>query len=90
MAGQHIAKTQTWPVSIQLKKAGQQKASWPVSIKHFFAKHQLTLLLGRSQHVDPLLANNKEDPLLLQIEENLKRNRQVICHLLEEKATTIN
>ena len=53
MAGQHIAKTQKWPVSIQLKKVGQQKASWPVSIKHFFAKHQLTLLLGRSQHVDP-------------------------------------
>ena len=53
MAGQHIAKTQTWPVSIQLKKASQQKASWPVSIKHFFAKHQLTLLQGRSQHVDP-------------------------------------
>ena len=44
MAGQHIAKTQKWPVSIQLKKAGQEKASWPVSIKHFFAKHQLTLL----------------------------------------------
>jgi hypothetical protein len=32
MAGQHIAKTQKGPVSIQLKKAGQQKASWPVSI----------------------------------------------------------
>ena len=32
MAGQHIAKTQKRPVSIQLKKAGQQKASWPVSI----------------------------------------------------------
>ena len=44
MAGQHIAKTQTWPVSIQLKKAGQQNASWPVSIKHFLAEHQLTLL----------------------------------------------
>ena len=44
MAGQHIAKTQKWPVSIHLKKVGQQKACWPVSIKHFFAKHQLTLL----------------------------------------------
>ena len=55
MVGQHIAKTQKWPVSIQLKKAGQEKASWPVSIKHFFAKHQLTLLLGRSQHVDPFI-----------------------------------
>ena len=55
MAGQHIAKTQQWPVSIQLKQAGQQKASWPVSINHFFAEHQLTLLKGRSQHVDPHL-----------------------------------
>ena len=55
MAGQHIAKTQKWPVSIQLKKAGQQKASWPVSIKYFFAKYQLTILKGRSQHVDPNL-----------------------------------
>ena len=53
MAGQQIAKTQQWSVSIEQKKVGQQKASWPVSIKHFFAKHQLTLLLGRSQHVDP-------------------------------------
>ena len=31
MAGQLIAKTQTWPVRIQLKKAGQQKASWPAA-----------------------------------------------------------
>ena len=44
MAGQHIAKTQKWPVSIHLKKAGQQKACGPVSIKQFFAKHQLTEL----------------------------------------------
>jgi hypothetical protein len=44
MAGQHIAKTQQWPVSIQIKRAGQQKASWPVSILHFLAEHQLTLL----------------------------------------------
>ena len=60
MAGQHIAKTQQWPVSILQKKVGQQKASWPVSIQqkmdgqqkasrpvsilHLHAEHQLTLL----------------------------------------------
>ena len=53
MAGQQIAKTQQWSVSIEQKKVGQQKASWPVSIQHLHAEHQLTLLKGRSQHVDP-------------------------------------
>ena len=44
VVGQHIAKTQQWPVGIQQKKASQQKASWPVSILHLHAEHQLTLL----------------------------------------------